>query len=157
VTVYFFFFLISTITPQTQVNPENFYLVFSSDNYNQIEKMISNLQQSQSSSTRNAYLGAILMKHAQFEKNAKKRIKIFKQGEALLETEIQNNTSNVEYHFLRFVIQENAPKILKYRSNLESDKLLILKNYKQLPPRLRNVIKKYAEQSERLTINELIH
>ena len=61
---------------------------------------------------------------------------------------ISKDAKNAEYRFLRIIIQEHAPKIVKYRNELEADSRLILDNYKNLPQFLQQVITDYSKKSK---------
>ena len=54
---------------------------------------------------------------------------------------------NGEYHFLRLSIQEHAPEIVKYRTELEADKQYIIKTFKNLLPAVQQAIIEYSKNS----------
>lgn len=87
------------------------------------------------------------MKKAGFLKGVNNKVKTFKKGAGLLEGEIRIIRDNVEYRFLRLIIQEHAPKILKYNKNLEEDKKVVLTGYEKLDPDLQKIIKNYSASS----------
>ena len=90
---------------------------------------ISSLQKeiaSQSvSTTQQAYLGALQMKASNFEKTPAEKLALFKKGKELLEKSIKSEPSNAEFRFLRLIIQENAPKVLKYNQEIKTDAAFI--------------------------------
>ena len=47
---------------------------------------------------------------------------------------------NVEYRFLRLPIQEHAPKIIKYQKDIQKDKEMIIREYKNLDKLMHNNI-----------------
>jgi hypothetical protein len=61
-----------------------------------------------------------------------KKINYFKTGKDVLEQAIQKEPLNVELRFIRFSIQCNAPKFLDYHSNINGDKVLLLKAVKTI-------------------------
>ncbi|MBB77563.1 MAG: hypothetical protein CL844_01015 [Crocinitomicaceae bacterium] len=128
----------------------NFYKVFESNSESLINIEIQKLRKLNSSNTKDAYLGALLMKKAKFQKNIKEKIEIFKQGKSLLEKAIQTNPKKIEYRFLRLVIQENCPKILKYNSEIIEDSETIHNSYQELEFSIKKVVKKYAQKSKNL-------
>ncbi|MGB1314949.1 MAG: hypothetical protein ACPG4Y_02960 [Chitinophagales bacterium] len=130
----------------------DFYTVLKKNNLEEIEKKINQLATNKESSVNNAYLGTLLMKKSDFLKDLKTKIATFKKGHQLLEKEISENQSNTEYRFLRLAIQENAPKILKYNTNIEEDALFITKNYYKLNKGLKIIILEYSKQSILLNI-----
>ncbi|MBW8361783.1 MAG: hypothetical protein K0M56_06290 [Kaistella sp.] len=68
-----------------------------------------------------------------------------------LESTIAANPAQVELRFIRFSIQENLPKIVKYNSKITEDKNFILKNYSRQNSGLKNYIKTYLKSSKLLT------
>ena len=112
-----------------------------------LDKMITLLDKAPSSMDKNAYSGAITMKCAGFEEMAKKKLELFKKGKDLLEKAITSNKKNTEYRFLRLMIQENAPKILKYSSNKTEDAEWIKEHYTTCSSEIIQAIKNYAAQS----------
>jgi hypothetical protein len=94
-----------------------------------------------------AYEGALLMKKAGLVANAKEKLSLFKSGRSKLESAISKNTDNTEYRFLRVVIQEHAPRIVKYKNELEEDAKLIRNNFKNLSAFLQQVINDYSKKS----------
>jgi hypothetical protein len=53
---------------------------------------------------------------------------MFKSGRSKLESAITKDKENTEYRFLRLIIQEHAPRIVKYRNELEKDSKWIQSN-----------------------------
>jgi hypothetical protein len=100
-----------------------------------------------------AYEGALLMKKAGVIKGtAKEKLIFFKSGRSKLESAIAKNNNNIEYRFLRLIIQEHAPKIVKYRNDIEQDSRLIITNFKSLPQDLQQTIADYSKASKVLKI-----
>ena len=92
--------------------------------------------------------GALLMKKAGLLKRPKERLRFFKEGRIKLETALQASDDNTELHFLRLLIEEHAPKIVKYHSDLDKDKAAVIKNYKSLPPVVQHAVLDYAKDSK---------
>ena len=151
VILLFSFFFIGN----SSIDKSSFYTVFESDSKSQIETEIDELNKLSASSMKDAYVGAMTMKKAQFMKTPKDKAGVFKTGRALLESAIESSTSNGEYRFLRLVIQENSPKILKYNSDIDNDVDIIVSKFSGLDPIVRKFIKKYAEKSEHLNSAKL--
>ena len=137
------------------IDKSGFYTVFESESKTKIEDELAELNKLSASTLKDAYIGALTMKKAQFMKTPKEKATIFKAGKESLESAIASSTSNGEYRFLRLVIQENSPKILKYNSDIEEDVAIIVSKYKELDPIVRKFIKKYAEKSEHLKPEKL--
>ena len=117
-----------------------------------LTKMISKLEDLSSSSDQQAYLGTLKMKRAEQLKTAKEKLAMFKEGRALLEKSITASPKNSEYRFLRLMIQENAPKVLKYNTNIKEDAKLVSSGYQSLASDVRNAVVSYAKQSPNLSL-----
>ena len=128
----------------------DFYKSFTGNSFDDICNTIDTISDWVDSSKKLAYKGALLMKKASFLKVPAQKLKTFKEGRKLLENEIKNYPENIEYRFLRLVIQENAPEILKYNLNLFQDNDLIITNFTSLDQDLRNEILNYSKNSEYL-------
>jgi len=126
-----------------------FYAAMASESLNEINSQLTVLK-AQSFPEKQAYEGALLMKKAGIVNGAKEKISLFKSGRSKLEASIGKESNNVEYRFLRLMIQEHAPKIVKYRSNVEEDSKIILSNFKNLSPTLQQVITDYSKNSTAL-------
>ena len=130
-----------------EFNRSDFYAALSSDKLNEINTQLNILKES-SLEEKEAYEGTLLMKKSGLVANAKEKLSLFKAGRIKLESSISKDTKNAEYRFLRIIIQEHAPKIVKYRNELEADSRLILDNYKNLPQFLQQVIKDNSKKSK---------
>jgi predicted regulator of amino acid metabolism with ACT domain len=102
-------------------------------------------------SEKDAYEGVLLMRKAGLVKIPAERLRLFKKGRIALETAIANNKENGEYRFLRLVIEEKAPKIVKYNHDLEADKLEIKRTFKTLSPVVQSAIIDYSKGSKTLS------
>lgn len=129
-----------------------FYAALSSDNLASINAQLSVIKSS-GVAEKEAYEGALLMKKAGLIKGAKEKLDLFKAGRSKLESSISKESDNVEYHFLRLIIQENAPKILKYRNDIVPDSELIRSNFKSLSIPLQQVIMDYSKKSRALKLS----
>ncbi len=95
------------------------------------------------------YKGAVFTLKAKHAKGIKEKKTYFKEGTVIIESAIAAFPENVELRFIRLSVQENAPKIVNYRENLESDKSFILKKYLQIKdPTIKELIKKYSKESK---------
>ncbi|MEP6683274.1 MAG: hypothetical protein ABJA35_08440, partial [Parafilimonas sp.] len=54
------------------------------------------------------------------------------------------------YRFLRLIIQEHAPKIVKYNKEIDADASFIKKNYKNLSPDIQKILIDYSQNSKAL-------
>jgi hypothetical protein len=97
---------------------------------------------------RDGYEGALLMKKASLQKKAKDKLSFFKAGRIKLETALMADPDNTEFHFLRLAIEEHAPKIVKYHKDIDTDKALVIKNYKNQSPAVQHAILDYSKNSK---------
>jgi len=125
----------------------DFYAALSSDKLEDINDQLTQVRNS-SIIEKDAYEGVLLMKKSGLVANAKEKLSLFKAGRAKLESSISKDNKNIEYRFLRVIIQEHAPKIVKYRNELEQDSQLIRDNFKSLPQFLQQVINDYSKKSK---------
>ncbi len=127
----------------------DFYTMLKSGTASEIDKELSKIDAS-SLKDKDAFKGALLMKKAGLLKVPKEKMDNFKKGATKLETVINTDSSNVEYRFLRLIIQEHAPKVVKYNSRIATDAAFIKKNYKQLSPDVQKILIKYSQTSKAL-------
>ncbi|HET9054211.1 MAG TPA: hypothetical protein VFM90_08565, partial [Cyclobacteriaceae bacterium] len=80
-----------------------------------------------------AYRGAALVIWGKYVRGIEDKKKTAKAGIALLESAISKNPGHVEIRTLRLSIQENSPKILKYKDNIEEDRNFVTRSYEELP------------------------
>jgi hypothetical protein len=74
-------------------------------------------------------------------------------GKDVLEQAIQKEPLNVELRFIRFSIQCNSPKFLDYHSNINADKLLLLKEVKAIKDvDLKKRITKFLNQFKEIQL-----
>ena len=132
---------------------EDYYAVMRSNSLEKINEMLTELKVS-SFSEKEAYEGALLMKKAGLVGPPLEKLNLFKSGRKKLEAMIQTNNSNVEYRFLRLMIQENAPKILNYKNELADDCAVVKKSYKKLSPLLQQIILDYSQTSKKLNLKD---
>tara|TARA_B100000809_G_C15140162_1_gene532778 strand:- start:5946 stop:6434 length:489 start_codon:yes stop_codon:yes gene_type:complete len=88
-----------------------------------------------------AYKGAVLTLMAKHSKVAKEKKTFFKEGATLIDFAINEQPTNVEMRCIRLGVQENTPKLLKYRANKTEDKQLINDQFENIKS---NDIKKYV-------------
>lgn len=102
-----------------------------------------------------AYKGAAITLQARYEKNLKEKKRLFIEGVGYIEFAINKSPNAIEPRFIRIGIQENTPKLLKYKSNIKEDKLFLLKQYKTIKHEiLKNHIKEYILQSKAFSDEE---
>lgn len=94
-----------------------------------------------------AYKGASIALKAKHTSGLKQKKEGFIKGVTILEAVIKSNPNNVEARLIRLSIQENTPKLLKYKANIDADKKQILLLFSKQTADLKEFIKKYANQS----------
>ncbi|GAB3418853.1 hypothetical protein [Niabella aquatica] len=98
-----------------------------------------------------AFEGTLLMRKSGALKTPPQKLNVFKQGYKLLEEAIRKEPQNVEFRFLRLMIQENAPRIVGYNKNLAEDAKTVKNNYKSLPDAVQQAVSAYSKTSKVLT------
>ena len=136
---------------QLQENEASYYAAISSSSIKKVNDQLELLKNS-SATENEAYVGALLMKKAGLVLPPAEKLKLFKLGRSELELMIQKEEGNVEYRFLRVIIQENAPKFLKYYNELDEDCRMIKNSFKKLSPSLQEIILDYSKKSTRLKL-----
>jgi len=124
-----------------------FYNAMASKSLTEIDAQLLLISTS-SISEKEAYEGSLLMKKAGLVTKAKEKLSLFKTGRAKLEASIKKNSSNTEFVFLRLIIQEHAPKMVKYDDDIEKDSIQIRANYKSLSPVVQQAIIDYSKNSK---------
>ncbi|MEO7263645.1 MAG: hypothetical protein ABIW38_01975 [Ferruginibacter sp.] len=152
-TLIFSFSTLLVISQPLSFDKQLFYKVISKDNIGDIDGQLTKLD-GLVMPEKNSYEGALLMKKSGLVKNSREKLKLFKAGREKLESSISKNNGNIEYRFLRVIIQEHAPKIVKYHNNLDEDTALISSMYKNLTPDLQAIILDYSRSSKFLKIQK---
>ncbi len=149
----FSFAPVLVISQPLNFDKQLFYKVISKDNIGEIDGQLTKLE-GIVMPEKNAYEGTLLMKKANLVKNSKEKLKLFKSGREKLESAILKNNGHTEFRFLRVIIQEHAPKIVKYHNKLDEDTALISSMYKNLSPDLQAIILDYSRSSKFLKIQK---
>jgi len=124
-----------------------FYEVIKTGNKESIDEELA-LVVSSDILEKDGYEGFLLMRKAGLTARPAEKLKLFKAGRIKLETALLNDNTNAEYHFLRLIIQEKAPKIVKYSNDLEADRQIVVKEYKNLPGVVQHAIVDYSKNSK---------
>jgi hypothetical protein len=153
------FFIFSNLVAQEKSGGQNFdksvfYAAMSSGKLSEINDQLE-LLNTASVNEKQGYAGALLMRKAGLVKVPAEKLKYFKKGRIKLETALLNDADNGEYHFLRLTIQEHAPDIVKYRSEIESDKKHVIKAFSNLSPAVQEAIVSYSKNSKILHPQDL--
>lgn len=110
--------------------------------YDEAQKLEEGSEQKQ------VFLGAALVTLAKFEKGLKHKMDLTKQGAEMLEAGIAKDPQNVAYRLVRLIIQENVPKIVGYRKDIETDKAFIKTHFSEQSEDLKAWIRDYAKSSD---------
>jgi hypothetical protein len=143
-SVFCVIFLISAVP--NSFDKAAYYKVMKSGNITGIEQQI-NMIETETEINKEAYTGALLMKKAGLVKGMSKKLNIFKQGHKKLESAIKAEMDNAEYRFLRLIIQEHAPKILGYHSQIDEDAKMVQANFEKFSPEVKEAVSSYRNQS----------
>jgi hypothetical protein len=135
--------------PSLHFDRENFYTIIKTGNKTEIDKEMEIIASS-SVAEKQAYQGFLLMRKAGVVAVPALKLHYFKQGYIQLETAISNDKDNAEYRFLRLIIQENAPKIVHYHKDMDADKQILIKNFKNLSPVVQQAVLDYSKTSKTL-------
>ena len=138
--------------PPTNLDRAAFYRAIQSENKSLVDAQIAELNSAPADVSRDAFLGAMMMRRAGFGGSAPAKLKFFKQGRRLLEGAIAGDPNNAEYRFLRLMIQENAPPALGYNKEEKNDSEMIRKSYKSLPEELQKTMADYNKKSKNLKL-----
>lgn len=125
-----------------KIDKAAFYAAMTSGSKEEIDKELATLTDSEQ-----GYAGALMIRKAGLPK-AKERLKSFKEGRAKLEAALADDPDNIEYHFLRLTIQEHAPMIVRYKSNLQADKAFVIKHFARLSLVVQRAVKDYSKTSK---------
>ena len=98
-----------------------------------------------------AYEGALLMRKAGLLTIPAEKLRSFKSGRIKLESALLKDSANGEYHFLRLIIQEHAPGIVRYSKDLQKDSSFIRRIFKSLSPTIQKAILDYSKYSRKLS------
>jgi hypothetical protein len=151
--VLFFIFSITAIRSKNLIQSfdrQDFYAVMKSGKIERVNEELAELSSS-AISEKEAYGGALMMRKAGLVKLPSQKLKLFKKGRIKLETALMNDNKNGEYHFLRLIIEEHSPKIVKYSADIETDKEYIKKSFKGLLPVVQQAIIDYSKNSNILS------
>ncbi len=130
---------------------KDFYTVFKSNSETKVEELLAQFESVENpTSDILAYIGALYIKRSNYISNMKQKIETFKIGRDIIESIIESNTDNIEYRFIRLIIQEQVPKILKYDKNKEEDSIIITENILSVDDILMSEITDYSKVSETL-------
>jgi len=99
-----------------------------------------------------AYRGAIATLKSKFAKGFKNKKMFFKEGAELLEFAVTSEPKNIEIRCLRLGVQENSPRFVGYKDNIDEDKQFLIDQYRSNTDKaIRKFVKGYVLLSEAFT------
>lgn len=131
-----------------------YYAALSSNELPAVEKQLDIILRSKPGQ-KEAFEGALQMKRAALIKGAANKLKEFKAGREKLENMIAKDPDNVEFRFLRLIIQEKAPKMLHYDQEINKDHQFIIAHFTAIPESLQKAIRAYSRLSNVLLPGDL--
>lgn len=139
------FLVIASVQAQSLENIRDAYVTASLSE----EKSLIFYQQMETTTSNNvvisAYTGASKMMYAKY---AKKRTELLKEGKLLIENAIENQPNNIEIRLIRLSVQENLPKIVPYRKNIDEDKKFIIENIDKQSIVIQKYVRNYIKISK---------
>lgn len=113
--------------------------------YNELENYSGNNQ------TLLAYKGTAFALHSKYVGTKESKKEDFTKGVDYIENAIKAEPNNIEIRMIRLSVQENIPKMLKYKMNITEDKNQILKLYNSQNSEIKQLIKSYVKSSKSFT------
>lgn len=135
----------------TSIDKKHFYDVFKGESLDSVEALLKVYEKLEPAEEVLIFKGALYVKKAGFLKNLGEKLELFKKGRLMVEKEIQEQPDNVEFRFVRLIIQEKVPAILRYHSNKEEDADMVIKGVKQLEKDVQEAIFDYSKNSSSLS------
>ncbi len=130
-----------------QFDKSAFYNVMKSGGIREINTELA-LVDAASIKEKEAYAGVLLMKKAGLAEKPKDKLNLFRSGRIKFDTAIFTDSNNAEYHFLRLSIQEHAPKVVKYKGQLEQDRNFIILHFNKLSAEVQHAVIDYSKSSK---------
>jgi hypothetical protein len=153
--LYVLFISAAPATPRFQTfDKAGFFSVMASGKLEEINAELSVLETS-AVKEKEAYEGALLMRKAGLLARPKEKLATFKSGYIKMESSMAKDSGNIEYHFLRLMIQEHAPKVVHYDKDQEKDSQDIIRSFPSLSPVLKKAILNYCPYSKLLHERQL--
>lgn len=132
-----------------------FYAVIAGNSVEQIDNLLDEIEISGDAwKGANIYKGALYARKAGLVKTPAERLELFKKGRLLIEQEISKDPNNAEFRFIRLIIQEHAPKAVRYQNNITEDAELVISKFDLLSNELKTEVIKYSRTSQFLSIPE---
>lgn len=101
-----------------------------------------------STPTHKAYYGAALSLKAKYGQNVREKKEFFVEAVEYIEAAVKAEPNNIEIRLIRLSVQENSPRIVRYKTNMDEDKALILDNYNSQSTAVKRCIRDYISNSD---------
>lgn len=98
-----------------------------------------------------AYKGASSIMYSRYFGNKEKKTELLKNGAKLIDNAVNKEPKNAEIRLIRFVIQENLPKFMKYNTHIAEDRKTLISLYPSQNAEVRKMIKHYSKVSKSMT------
>jgi len=131
-------------------NKAAFYTAMASQEATEVNRQLEVLRET-SAAEKLAYEGALLMKKAGLVSKPKEKLNLFKSGRSKLEAAIKDEDANIEFRFLRLIVQERSPKIVRYKGDIKTDAELVRQSFKDLPPVVQQAVRDFSKVSKSLS------
>ena len=136
---------INCLWSQIELDRKSYYKALSSDDLLAVDAAIT---KTKAHASFRGFEGALWMRKAGLASSISQKYSFFKKGATMMDEALTADSKNTELKFLRFMVQEQAPRLLNYRSHLEDDAKDIKMNYKSLPKETLIALKGYCNKSE---------
>lgn len=152
--ILFFSLFVFFATPElSEVRKQYTNAIESRENAQKFHKLLEDVSK-QDSKTLIAYKGASIALQAKFSPKKEDKKKQFIEGTQLLDFALKNDSNNLEIRLIRLSIQENTPKIMKYKANITEDKQFIVSNFSKQSTSLKDFVRVYLKQSKVFSASE---
>ncbi len=146
--ILFFSLFVLFVAPElSEVRKQYTNAIESKENAQKFYKLLEGVSK-QDSKTLVAYKGASIALQAKFSPKKEDKKKQFIEGTQLLDYALKNDSNNLEIRLIRLSIQENTPKIMKYKANIAEDKQFIVSNFSKQSNPLKDFVRVYLKQSK---------
>lgn len=146
--ILFFSLFVLFVAPElSEVRKQYTNAIESKENAQKFHKLLEGVSK-QDSKTLVAYKGASIALQAKFSPKKEDKKKQFIEGTQLLDYALKNDSNNLEIRLIRLSIQENTPKIMKYKANITEDKQFIVSNFSKQSNSLKDFVRVYLKQSK---------
>ncbi|HLW07776.1 MAG TPA: hypothetical protein VKY45_09430 [Marinilabiliaceae bacterium] len=135
------------------IDKKYFYDVFKGGSMDSVDALLSVYEEMEPVGEELIFKGALYVKKAGFLNNLGQKIELFKKGREIVEKKIEEQPENVEFRFVRLIIQEKVPAILRYNSNKAEDAEMVIKGVNQLEKEVQEAIFDYSKNSSSLTFD----